>query len=45
MSKLKGYSPYPNSGWISYGRLIINYHHNRVLSIFFNGVQLLGGAR
>ena len=36
-STVRGYNSYPGSGWVSYGRLIINYHNNRVGTIFFAG--------
>ena len=40
MAKINGYSPYHTFGWVSLGRLIINYAHNRATSIFFNGELL-----
>jgi len=38
--QITGYSPFHGSGWYAYGRLIINYHNHRVISVFFNGEQV-----
>lgn len=36
----KGYSDYPGFGWVSYGRLVVNYAHGQATSVFFNGELL-----
>lgn len=43
-AKFQGYNSYPSFGWRSYGRLIVNFAHNRVTSVFFNG-ELLWEAK
>jgi hypothetical protein len=37
IEKFTGYNCYPGSGWRKFGRLVVNFHNNRSISIFFNG--------
>lgn len=39
-NRITRYDSYPGSGWVSIGRLVVNYHHNRVTSVFFDGAML-----
>jgi hypothetical protein len=39
--RFQGYNCYPGSGWRRFGRLVVNFHNNRVTSVFFNGERLL----
>jgi hypothetical protein len=38
--RLEQYNCYPGSGWVKFGKLVVNFHRNTVNSIFYNGEQI-----
>ena len=43
MFAVQGYNSYPGSGWHRFGRLVVNFHNDRVIGVWFAGVQILSG--
>lgn len=43
-SNVLTYNCYPGSGWHKFGRLVVNFHNYRVVSVFLGGVQIFEAA-
>jgi hypothetical protein len=40
-SRVTGYNCFEGSGWRMYGRLVVNFHNNRVVSVYLAGEQIV----